>query len=220
MTVFWLFLNNVLLTAAVAGQMDHVCSRGYCEYLVIRDGNVMLVDPTPPAPRQVVLGRYLGMAQQFVPSTEAPVRDLRSTRGWHIVISSFLDHKEANVGNRIRFFAPGRRLQKTDDELMQVEQAELGRPFAGEDEIFAITTNEEHEYNSETVIWFLPERGIPKRLLDVPGSLDKFGRDGGGHEPGVWILRETYDGVNAATKGSEREFWKWDSERKILERKR
>lgn len=41
--------------------------------------------------------------------------------------------------------------------------------MGGNDEILAVTSNEEHAYNAQTEIWLLPEQGNPKVLLQIQG---------------------------------------------------
>jgi hypothetical protein len=99
---------------------------------------------------------------------------------------------------------------------MTLEGIGLGRLFGGTDDILAIQSNEEHSYNSMTDIWLLPERGEPRQLVEMNGTLGKFSRGSKGSRPGAWIRRQTYDGVHAQTKGWANEFWVWNPARKSL----
>jgi hypothetical protein len=205
-------LQLVVVSAAPPAEVDRHCRNGYCDVLNVRDGVVRLVD----SQRTLDLGKYVAAAQDLVPRNEAPIRVLLSPSGWRIVVSAFLGHAdEAEAGLRVRFFGPDTRLRMMDTVLMALEQVEIGRLFGGDDEILAIQSNEEHSYNSRTDIWLLPERGAPKRLIDVGAKFGKVAKDPG-TRPGIWISRQTYDGVHAETKGWEDEFWIWDAKNKSL----
>jgi hypothetical protein len=178
----------------------------------VEQGNVTYVEA---GTRRLVLGKYVSEAQRFVPRTEAPIRDLRSPRGWHIVVSSVLQ-KEELPRLRVRFFGPDGSLRTTDEVLMTLEEIEIGRLFGGTDDVLAIQSNEEHSYNSMTSVWLLPERGEPKGLIEDHATLGKFSTGGNNTRPGVSIRSQTYDGVNSATKGWATELWVWDSAKKSL----
>lgn len=169
-----------------------------------------------PGFRRLVIGKYVSAGQRFVPRTEASIRDLRSARGWDIVLSSFLQREDFSAALRVRFFDPDGKLRGTDDLLMALEQIEVGRLFGGSDEIVAIQSNEEHSYNSRSGMWLLPQRGDPRQLIDINATLGKFSRGGNKLPPGAWIRRQTYDGVHAETKGWVDEFWVRDTAKKSL----
>jgi hypothetical protein len=88
--------------------------------------------------------------------------------------------------------------------------------FGDDNEIVAITSNEEHAYNAQTELWYLPQRGNPKLLLSTESVIQKLSGSGEGSRPGVTLGQETYDGFNAGTKGRVFEFWAWDSMAKAL----
>jgi hypothetical protein len=207
-----------LASAAVPGQIDIIC-REYCRALAIQGGAVRFIDQAHQAARSVAIGGYVAAAQRLVPRTEAPIRELRSPRGWHVVVSAFLHHdadNEGEAGVHIRFFDSNGANQLTDDVPVGVDQMELGRPFGGSDELFAISAEEEHAYNVETEIWFLPEQGRPKLVMTLPGVYEKFVRAAGNQVGGVRVARETYDGEHSETKGRVQEFWSWDANAKSL----
>ena len=209
---------QIVLSPVVPGRIDSVC-RTYCQDLAVQGGLVRFMNQAPPVPRNLIIGNYLPRDQRFVPRTEAPIRDLHSPRGWHIVVSAFLHHDAENEGEpglRVRFLDPRGAEQDKEDVLMTLDQVEVGQLFGGNDEILAITSEEEHAYNVETDIWFLPEQGKPKSLLSVQGTFENFVRSGVGRTPGVMIARETYDGEHADTKGTVPEFYTWDPSTKSL----
>jgi hypothetical protein len=211
-------------STAFAVEMDRVCWKSFvpnpktalsddvCEILGVERGKVTYVEP---GNRRLVLGKYVGAAQRFVPRTEAPIRDLQSPRGWHIIVSSVLQ-KEDLPRLRVRFFGIDGDLRATEEVRMALEEIEIGRLFGGSDDILAIQSNEEHSYNSMTSVWLLPERGGPKELIEDQATLGRFSRGGNNARPGVLINRQTYDGVNSATKGWATEFWAWDPAKKSL----
>ena len=98
----------------------------------------------------------------------------------------------------------------------EVLQFEIGNLFGQSDEIFAVTSNEEHSYNAQSEIWLLPASGEPRLLLAIGGDFEKFSPGASGGVPGVTVARQTYDGVRAETKGMVDEFYSWDSGAKSL----
>lgn len=209
-----LLLFQMALAAAIPGEVDRQCG-AHCEILVVHDGTVQLIDEWPPG-RNLVLGRYAPAAEHLVPGTEAPVGDLRSKIGWRVVASIYLDHQQNEILTHLRFFTPTGALVATESALSLVEQAEIGSLFGGTDEMVAITSSEEHAYNGHTEIWFLPPIGVPKLVIDFPGTYKKFVKQVAAAKAGVIILREKYDGERAETKGRVEEFWQWNTEKKSL----
>lgn len=207
------------LVFAEARQVNQFCfKKDVCQSLVVRKREVHFVDPT--LNRDLVLGRYVSADQPLVPQSEAPIRELRSDLGWRIVLSAFLDHSEGRAKLRIRFFDPLGKLRGSSDAMMTLLDAKLGRLFGGTDEVLAFTSNEEHAYNVETEIWLLSEQGKPKLLVYVHGLLGEFVAASSEHKAGVWIDRDTYDGVNASTKGRARELWEWNGNEQTLVQKK
>jgi hypothetical protein len=153
-----------------------------------------------------------------VPPTEAPIRDLRSPRGWHVVVSSFLHQEDSTAALRVRFFRPDGKLAGTDEGPMMLDDTVIGRLFGGPDEIFAFVSSENRNFNSTTEIWLLPRQGEPRRLLDRNATLGKFSKNGNQNRAGVLLRRETYGGINGDTKGWIDEFWIWDPATKVLTR--
>jgi hypothetical protein len=211
----FLILCQLITGAAVPGQVDSIC-RINCKILAVQEGTVRLIDQSPPT-RNLVLGKYMPAAQHLVPKTEAPILNLRSTRGWRIVASPYLDHNQDELLIHLRFFGPEGRIRRTGDALMQIVQTSLGSLFGEDDEIFSITSGEEHAYNDQTEIWLLPQRGVPQLLLKFQGTYENFSPLTRGRKPGVMIARQTYDGVHAETKGIVQEFWTWDPKKRSLD---
>jgi hypothetical protein len=205
----------IAASAAVPGQVDIAC-RAYCQVLVVQGGIVKFLDQAPHSPRTVILGNYAPAAQRLVPRTEAPVRDLRSSGGWRVVVSIYLNHDDDDFLAHVRFFAPDGRLRVTDDALEYLEETRIGTLFGGDDEIFAMTSNEEHAYNTQSDIWVLPKRGDPKVILEIQGIFATITGGDDGRKPGVTVARQTFDGVHAETKGAIREFYAWNRETKSL----
>jgi hypothetical protein len=213
-------------SAAVPGEVDRFCwkspvtdpktgrTEDVCQILAVERGSVTYIQP---GFRAVVIGKYVSGGQRFVPQAEAPIRDLRSPHGWHIVVSSFLPRdEESDAMLRVRFFGPDGKLRGTAEVLMTLEGIEVGHLFGGSDNILALQSNEEHSYNSMTDMWLLPERGAPQELIEMNATFGKFSKGANGTRPGAWLSRETYDGVHAETKGWVDEFWAWDPARKSL----
>jgi hypothetical protein len=197
--------------AAVPGQVDSIC-RAKCEILAVQGGSVKFIDQW--LNRTVVLGRYAASAQNLVPRTEAPIREIKSARGWRIVASAYLDHDQDELHARLRLFGPDGKLKGTGDILSVVEEAKVAGLVGGNDEVFVVTSNEEHAYNAQTEIWLLPEHGDPKVLLQIQGDFGGF--IGQNLTRGVAIARQTYDGIDAKTKGTVQELYVWNPETKSL----
>jgi len=224
-------LQLLAASAALAGEVDRFCRKSFvpdavasrediCDILATDQDGVAYIQP---GIRRLIIGKYVSAVQRLVPRTEAPIRDLRSPRGWHIVVSSFLykeGEKAGLAGLRVRFFGPDGKLRGIGEVLMVLEGDEVGHLFGGDDDIFVIQSNVEHSYNSMVNMWLLPERGTPQRLIDVNATLGEFSKIGGGARPGVWIRRQTYDGEHAETKGWADEFWVWDPTKKSLTREK
>ncbi len=52
-----------------------------------------------------------------------------------------------------------------------------------------------------TGLWLLPRQSKPRQLIEMSATFGKFSNEGLGTPPGVWISRQTYDGVHSETKG-------------------
>jgi hypothetical protein len=211
-------LQLIATAASSPGQIDQVCQGIRCESLVVQGGFVRLVDATPP-PRTLSLGKYVPTDQGLIPKVEAPIKSMESGRRWKVVVSVFLEHSEPNegtVGLRLRFFDKSGVVKGSSDISGVLEAADLGSPFGGDDQILAVTSNEEHAYNAQTEIWLLPARGLPKRLISFAGVYEKFTRAAAGQVGGVQVARETYDGEHAETKGKVHDFLEWDANSKSL----
>jgi len=213
-------LTSVLALSAAPGEIDRHCwnaggAEDICQILTFDEGSVVYNEL---GFRRLVIGKYVSAAQRFVPRAEAPIRDLRSSHGWHIVVSAFLQREQGESGAmlRIRFFGPRGEPRGKAEVLMTLEEAEVGELFGGGDDILAVQSNEEHSYNSTADIWLLPHQGKPIELLEMNATISKFSKTGERTPPGVWIKRQTYDGVHAETKGWVDEFWVWNPAKKRL----
>ena len=119
---------------------------------------------------------------------------------------------------RLRIFDSQGELQEKYDGNYVLDDIEAGNLFGTSDVVLSIQTNGMRSYIQDTVIWLLPDVGKPKQLLHAVGALRRFQPTGSGANglPGVWIDRETYDGVHAQTRGRKFEFWQWNSVSKTL----
>jgi hypothetical protein len=167
-----LVFQLVAASAGIQGQVASDCRRGKCDILAVQKGRVGRIDQW--LDRDLDLGQYAADAQHLIPQTEAPISDLRSRRGWRVVASVYFEHDNDEIRMKVRFFGPDGKLRLTGEGLYFLLEAEIGNLFGGSDEIFAITSNEEHAYNVLTEICFLPERGSPKILIENQGTFEKF----------------------------------------------
>ncbi len=205
MKLLLVLLPFLVATAAVPGQIDEACLTD-CSVLAVQHGDVMFLQPS----REVALGRYQRRAQSLVPTTEAPIRDLHSPVGWRIVVSAFLDHGEVAARLRLRLIDRHGVLRLTEEVFSVLEYDKIGHLFGGSDDLLAITSSEEHAYNAQSIIWFLPKDGPPIEVLSIVGIIRAF------FVPGVAVGRQTYDGVNSETKGTVPETYLWDTKTKSL----
>jgi hypothetical protein len=199
---------------SLPGQVDSACFNGRCEFLTVRAGMVHFAALGPPA-RDFPIGRYVETARHLVPASEAPIWSGHSTGGLRVVVSAVLDHENGCSALRVRFLRRDGRSLAQDKMIAVPETVRMGHLFGGKDELFGITATEEHVYNVETVIWLLSgDVTAPKEILRTEGVLRTFITHPG--KQGVWIDHETYNGVDARTKGWIRQFWVWDAKRKAL----
>jgi hypothetical protein len=211
-----LAIQFLVASVVAPGQIDIICSGDDCDVLAVQNGSVILIQGGPFPIRGPDLGKYLSAAQPLVPRTEAPVRDLRSPGGWRVIASVYLDHAKRHPSLHLRFLGPDGRLKATTSVLPATVETKVGDLFGGGDEIFAVTSFEQHVYNTQTGIWFLPALGEPKELLAVLGGIKEFHGAAAGGVPGVMIARQTYDGIHAETKGTVNEFYTWNRDTKAL----
>lgn len=199
---------------SLPGQIDKACSNGKCQFLIVKAGVVHFVGLTPPK-RDFRIGRYVESARRLVPASEEPIWSEHSTDGLRVVVSAFLDHDEGGSSLRVRFLRRDGRTLAQADMIAVPKTVRMGHLFGGTEELFGITATEEHAYNVQTIIWLLSDDAAPPAaILRTEGVLGPFVADPGGQ--GVWIDHETYDGFDSRTKGWIRQFWLWDSKRKVL----
>src|ERR1700749_1607668 len=139
MNLALIILQLVAAHVKAPGEIDSICST-YCQVLAVQQGQVRFIDFVPPS-RNLLLGKYLPGDQHLVPKTEAPIRDLRSPQGWRVVVSAYMNHDQEAVLLRVRFFGRDGPSRGTIDAFAELESASRGTPFAGVEEICAITSN-------------------------------------------------------------------------------
>lgn len=208
------FIILFQLTAApsqLTGQIDSIC-REKCKVIAVQDNDVKLIDQW--LGRTLTLGKYAPAAVGRLPPTEAPVLDLKSSNGWRIIASDYIDHQQDEIEAHVRFFRPDGKLNRTTDVLATIEQGKMALLEGGSDAIFAITSSEEHAYNAQTEIWLLPRNGSAWALINIQGNFEGF--IGAGRVRGVRIAKQTYDGLNANTKGIVYETYIWHPETHAL----
>lgn len=202
--------------------LDRICWADDCTRLTVGAGHVFWLRPAPfGQSERIEIGSYERRGEDAVPAREAAIRDLRSAAGWRVVVSVFLHRDKENAGDaglRVRFFDPHGSLRTEDTVMAFLQDVELGRPFGGTDEIFMISSWQEHVYNVETDVWYLPAEGKPRRILFDVGSFASFVNGPSTVPKGIVILHQTYDGVDADTKGWLQQFYAWDPATRTLTR--
>lgn len=197
--------------------VSRVCFDNECSYLVRRSDKVQFVR-TGSVPVDRIVGPYLQRYQSLVPRNELPVLE-RHFSGWRIIVSAVLlqDEYDGPI-MRFRFLGRGGRLLGSYDDDLQVMSLSVGTLFGGSDIIAAATTSGVHVYDNTALVWLLPHNEAVKKLLEVPGSTDRIVHASQGHgQIGIWVNRQTYDGVHPETKREVPEFWEWrDREKKLV----
>jgi hypothetical protein len=168
------------------------------------------------------IGSYDREAQRWVPTNEAALRHVNMPNRWSAVVSASLDHYDSSGGPtvRLRAFTPTGENQLTYDGYFFFDDIESGMLFGTPDVVLSIQTGGASSSVQDAVVWLISDSGKPKEILRVNGILVRFQATGSGVSglPGVWIDRDTYDGVHSETRGRKREFWRWDSSSKSLRR--
>lgn len=194
------------------------CLKEFCAVLSIQEKTVKFRESENFVPPYEV-GPYAGEAQKWVPQNEAPIREMITPNRWRAIVSAALDeYDETGPTMRLRIFDQNGVQQLKYDGNYFLDDIESGMLFGTSDVVLSIQTGGKSAYVQDGEIWLLPESGKPMELLHVHGSLVRFQPNGSGTNglPGVWVERETYDGIHADTKGTELQFWRWDSGKKDL----
>ncbi len=155
---------------------------------------------------------------RWVPANEAPIGYAKTGRGWVAVLSAFVPEEFDFDAPELRMyvFDPLGKRDLVSDNYNLLGSFNVGRIFPGDAEFVQISSTGAHSYVVLTRIWLLPPGGSPRLLVDVPGLLTGIQRPAQGQPAGFWIAVQTYDGVNAGTKGEKLEFWAWDPNLRTL----
>jgi len=215
------FVIVALASAAIAWaqpvEVAKQCLNNFCAELSLDKGLVRFKESANFVPSYIV-GQYVSVAHPWVPAEEAPIRMASSNDGWKVIATACLQEYDAYGPTiRVRVFDPDGKLREMYDGKYHLDRLEVGDLFGGRsgtNTILAIETSGAHSYEVQAVIWVLSDKSKPKRLLEIAGVLDRF--QTGVPKRGVWIKRETYDGINGSTKGRRAEFWSWNEQDRTL----
>ena len=206
---------TMLLFSAEARELDRRCLKGDCVTLSVEGGRVFLDHTGEFADRREV-GAYNAAGALLVPHSGAPIRYSKATGGDVIVVAAFLPRELDFNAPELRLYvfdSQGRQLS-TDIGYTLLGSLCVGRIFRTQADFVVMSTTGAHSYVVRTTAWYLPPHGgQPRRVLEVVGLLTKVQVARGAEHAGLWIDRETYDGVNWKTKGQLPEFWAWDEPR-------
>lgn len=208
--------TRVLTPTVGPSVISRACFDSECRYLIRRDGKIKFVR-TGTIPVDRIVGPYLREYQDLVPIKEPPVLE-RHFSDWRIIVSAVLLEDEYNGPiMRFRFLGPGGRLLGSYDDDLEVLSLSIGKLFGGSNTVAAATTSGAHVYDNTALVWLLPDNEAVKTLLQIPGSTGRIVRVSEGHGPaGIWVNRQTYNGVNPKTKREVPEFWEWHEREKKL----
>ena len=207
-----IFLSGFVSSAE---ELDRRCLDKDCVSLRIESGRVY-VDNTGEFARTIHIGTYDISAKSDVPPTEAPILSKKTSNGWIAIVTASLPSKFDFNAPVLRVYILNRLHEKqlSFDSQMTLDSFRAGRLFNVTDEFVQISASGEHAYVVQTVVWHLPKNGSPKLMIDVPGlvaGINVVSR-------GIWIDRQTYDGIHAESKGHRRELWSWRSGRFMMTR--
>jgi len=218
-----LAVDLILFVAAVTlpclgRELDHRCLEGDCVILSVQNGKVF-AERTGEFAGKREIERVDNAGIPFVPSTEAPIRYARTSRGWVAVVSAFLPKEYDFDGPELRLyiFDSQRKLKTVSNQYNFLGSFNAGRIFKNSDSEFVqVSSTGAHAYVVRTVVWLLPTLGSPVAVLDVPGLLNHVQQAATSVAAGLWIDLQTYDGMHAETKGQKTEFWRWNSDRQAF----
>jgi hypothetical protein len=199
-------------SAAAEKVIARMCfESGECDRLVVRNDMVEFVPAGTPSGRRSV-GHYVPEDQALVPQGEAPILDLKSATGWHIVVSAGFIYGGNPLGPSLAVYLFDRtgRLAQREKLQLRVESYEVGDLFGQGQEFLQITSGGEHAYVVNTYVWLLAAVGPPKLLVSAYGMLDRIQTANAAAPGGLWIAMQTYDGIHSETKGWRPQFWQWD----------
>jgi len=199
-------------------EIDRRCLQGHCVILSIENGRVLARRTGGTFTGQTVVGTFAPAGTRFVPPSEAPILHSTMRSGWHVTVSAYLpeefDYDAPEL--RVRILAPLGRQETVSDEYNLLGSFHIGSIFNTDSQFLQVCTTGARAYFARSRVWLLGQSGSPELLLDVPGWLAGIETPREGKPAGLWIDRDTYDGVNAETKGHKREFWIWEEGRKTF----
>ena len=197
-------------------ELSRRCLQEDCVVLTVEGGKVFAERTGEFAGKREV-ANYDSKGASLVPKTEAPIRFSKTPGGWTAVVTAYLPEEFDFDAPELRLylFDPGGKRAAMDDNYSLLGSFDAGRILNTEDEFALISSTGAHAYVVRTSAWFLPASGPPKHVLDVPGLLASTQESNAG-PPGLFIYRQTYDGIHAETKGEVKEFWIWNPDRKTF----
>lgn len=200
-------------------RIARVCNSGNdCSELAVEDGAVEFMSTGFLAGRRTV-GHYVANDQHLVRKGEAPILDLKSGTGWHLVVTAgfFYGYSPIAPSLAAYLFDSHGTLWTRCNLHLRLESYSTGDLLGTGQEFFQITTAGEHTYVIGTSVWLLPYSGPPKLVVDAVGALDRIQTAAEERAPGLWIDTQTYDGVHSETKGWRLQFWRWDERNQRFE---
>ncbi len=200
-------------------ELNRICLQGDCVVLTEEAGKVS-VERTGEFAQKREVGIYEPRAASLVPQTEAPIRFSKTQNGWTAVVTAYLPEQFDFDAPELRLylFDPRGMRAAVDDNYNLLGTFQAGRILRTPDEFALISSTGAHAYVVRTSIWLLPPLGPPKHVMDVPG-LPAGTRESSATPPGLFIDRQTYDGIHAETKGQVKELWVWDRDKRTFTRK-
>lgn len=191
-------------------EIDRDCDDKFCQVLMVKGHNVILSE-TRPFQRELVLGTYRSDAQRFVSKAEAPIRSIvLPSRRNLLIATSYLDRHERGPAVRLHV-VDSRHVAVADAMACSVLLTTFeAKEITSSDTLIAVSCQEEHSYNNQTVIWDLVSGFQLRSLQTIAGTFESFTKDG------VIVKAETYDGVHPELKGTQLRFFSWDSSHRRL----
>jgi len=217
--ILWLTATVILSSQTV---LDRVCHpeipRAPCAELRIESGRVIW-DANAPS-EGADKGPYLAHLHALLAPREAPVRELRSDRGWRVIQTwGFTEPRSGLRRYYLYFFSPQGKLELKHDGNMNLATIEMGRLFRTETELLVTYGADSHTLSQTVDVWILPPQGAPKKaplegkiLRSIePGTAELL--------PGLWVENPILEGEWLRPVAWVPEFWEWvESEQRFRKR--
>lgn len=216
-------LGEILLLVAsldpTAKVLAKSCSENSadCQLLVVDGKEIRLSYGDDPS-KGAVVGPYLGALQPLVAPTEAPTQEIRSARGWRVIITRGFDtnHRMAGSIFYIYFVDPSGVVRKKAEGDLFLEDFKIGDVFGIEQEVFLVTMRGETGISYTTSAWTLPVKSDPRELLSADGQVETIRRADKGRPAAITLGCLAVAAVARADERWGSCIWEWRESKKVF----